>query len=131
MRIVYLLVALGVALVFYLSWIPDPRMDKVWFVPHWLARWTDRRANGDLRTAIPFLFLGGTTGLWLSSTNARPGRWLLAFIGLTAIAILAEAGQLLLPRRYFNWRDILWGGAGAFAGLTFAYLIRLLVRQLK
>ncbi|WP_423346396.1 hypothetical protein [Larkinella sp. VNQ87] len=129
MRIIYFLMALGIALVFYLSWIPSPSMERVWFIPDWLARWSDRQTNGDLRTAIPFLFLGTMIGVRFSqNTTPAVTRWILAFLGLTFIAVIAELGQLLLPHRYFKIMDIVWGSVGAFVGLSMGYLTGRLMR---
>ncbi|GAB3928076.1 VanZ family protein [Larkinella terrae] len=129
MRIIYLLIALGVALVFYLSWRPSPMMEQVWFIPDWLGRWTDKQSNGDLRTAVPFVFLGGLTGLWLLQTKSPRLWWFFAFIGLTIVAVIAEVGQLMLPHRYFKWQDILWGSAGTVIGLISASLAWLVIKR--
>ncbi|KAA9356185.1 hypothetical protein [Larkinella humicola] len=121
MRLVFLLVALGIALVFYLSWVPNPDMALVWFVPDWIANWTDARANGDLRTAVPFVFLGLITGVWLFRLRKSSVWWLATLVGLTGIAAIAEAGQIAMPHRHFSWADIGWGGVGSFLGLLVAY----------
>lgn len=119
MRLIYLLLSLGVALVLYLSWLPDPHLSLVWFVPGWLARWSDMHEHGDLRTAVPFLFLGLCTGYVVSGHQRLRYRWFMSWLLLVAIVTLAEIGQLLLPDRNFRWADISWGSAGALIGILF------------
>ena len=121
MRVVFLLVALGIALVFYLSWVPNPDMALVWFVPGWIAHWTDARSNGDIRTAVPFVFLGLITGVWLFRSQKPAVWWFVTLLGLTGIAVIAEVGQLALPHRHFSWADIRWGGIGSLLGLLVAF----------
>jgi hypothetical protein len=121
MRVVFLLVALGIALVFYLSWVPNPDMALVWFVPDWIANWTDARSNGDLRTAVPFVFLGLISGVWLFRSKKSAVWWLATLVALTGIAAVAEMGQIAMPHRHFSWADIGWGGMGSFLGLLVAY----------
>lgn len=131
MRIPILLIVLGIALVFYLSWIPSPYMKFVWFLPDWIASWADVRQNGDLRTAVPFVFLGFFTGFLLIRLSSPWYWWLFACLGLSLVAVIAEVGQLALPNRYFSWDDIEWGTAGAVIGLTGALIVEYINRQLK
>jgi hypothetical protein len=46
------------------------------------------------------------------------------FFGLVSIAFIAEAGQLGLPDRHFDWGDIAWGTAGTLAGTTASILFK-------
>ncbi|MFD1140630.1 VanZ family protein [Larkinella insperata] len=131
MRLIFILTVLGIALVFYLSWVPDPHMRFVWFLPKWIAHWADIKQNEDLRTAVPFVFLGFLVGTWLSRSQHPWSWWVLSILGLTVVAAVAEAGQLLLPRRHFSWADILWGAAGSSLGLFVALVFMLINRQLK
>ena len=117
MRLIYLILIVGIGAVFYLSWVPDPNIERVWFVPEWLGRWADQGANDDLRTAIPFVFLGLFAGVILSRKRVPVRLWFLAWLLLSAVAVLAEAGQLVLPKRSFDWGDVGWGALGAFVGL--------------
>ncbi|GAB3934283.1 hypothetical protein [Larkinella terrae] len=131
MRIVYLFIILGVALVFYLSWVPSPIMRFVWFLPDWVARWADVKQNEDLRTAVPFVFLGFLTGTWLAYSRYSWSWWLVAALGLTAIAAIAEVGQLALPLRNFSVLDIMWGGIGSVVGLLTMAVVVFISRQIK
>lgn len=126
MRLTYILLLVGVALVFYLSWVPDPRLNLVWFVPHWVARWTDSHANDDLRTAVPFLFLGVFAGSIISSRQQSAYWWFIWWLILIGVVFIAEIGQLLLPKRHFTWADIGWGALGAFIGLGTAMMLQML-----
>jgi hypothetical protein len=126
----YGLLAVGVSLVFFLSWIPQPRLELLALLPDWLTRWTDNDANMNLRTAIPFLFLGLVAGIWLISSHRPRQSWVLAWLALVLVVGLAEAGQLFRPLRHFDWADIGWGAVGSATGLLVAGgLGRLVVRQ--
>ncbi|GAB3893691.1 hypothetical protein GCM10028803_08060 [Larkinella knui] len=120
MRIVFLLMILGIALVFYLSWVPSPKMELVWFLPDWVARWADVKENENIRTAVPFVFLGVLMGVLLVRVRKPWPWWFVSLLGLTAVALIAEVGQLTLSHRYFSWSDVLWGTAGSALGLLIA-----------
>ncbi len=122
-----LLVLIGIIGILYLSWLPQPKLGLVWFVPRWLAEWTDTDANSNLRTGIPFVILGIIVGSFISGPGYLWYRWLAGWLGLVAVVFVAESGQLLLPKRSFDWLDIAWGAAGALAGMSIA----LIVNQLK
>ena len=118
MRLLLLLLfVLGIAAVFYFSWLPQPRLGKSAYLPQWLTNWTDSNANMNLRTAIPFIFLGMICGLRLLLSKPVWYRWLIMWLTLVLLVLLAEAGQLILPLRHFDWGDILWGAIGAFIGM--------------
>ncbi|GAB3893435.1 VanZ family protein [Spirosoma agri] len=131
MRLLYVLIFALVVLVFYLSWIPNPRLNDVWFIPGWLARWTDTPANEDIRTAVPFVFLGLCTGVLLPTPGRSYYRWFIAWLLLVGVVALAEAGQLLLPRRAFRLADIAWGAVGALVGMLAAFALISLKNRFK
>jgi hypothetical protein len=110
-------VLIGIAFVFYLSWLPLPRLGLLWFIPKWVARWADDQPNDSLRTAVPFIFLGGLLGVWHVTKGRLWPSWLAAWLLLVITSALAEAGQTFLPHRSFDWLDIGWGAAGAGLGL--------------
>ncbi len=110
--------ALGAGLVLYLSWLPWPQLRSAGLLPAWLTTWSDQAANENIRTAVPFLGLGLLMGGWLLDHGGW--RWrsgLGAWAALTGLALLAEAGQLLLPHRSCDPADVLWGAGGGLAGL--------------
>ncbi|MGI4738312.1 MAG: VanZ family protein [Janthinobacterium lividum] len=124
-RLVYFLVLVGAGLVLYLSWIPVPKMGQVWFIPTDLAHWADEERNDDLRTAVPLVPLGLLIGLYLIRQGRPWAQWLLAWVGLSALVLVAEAGQFFLAQRSFSWLDVGWGAAGALAGLSLMAMVRL------
>lgn len=128
MRWVYVLLLVGIGLVFYLSWVPDPHLRKIGFIPNWLSSWTDKRANENLRTGVPFVFLGLMTGLLSKKQLLSLRHWIVSWLFLIGVVILAEAGQLFLPHRYFSWGDIIWGTIGSLIGLVGASFLVLLRR---
>ena len=112
-----LLLVAGIATVFYFSWLPDPVLGKSDLLPDWLARWTDAPENDTLQTAVPFACSGLIIGSYLSVAFRDWRWWLSSWAGLTLIVFIAEAGQLILPHRNFDWADIAWGTTGSLAGL--------------
>ncbi|WP_420147770.1 hypothetical protein [Spirosoma sp.] len=129
MRLMYAALVVGIGLVFYLSWVPDPHLSSLWFIPKRLGKWADKTSHGDLRTAVPFVFLGLFGGLLPTRSSNSPVRWFIRWLVLVGVVILAEAGQLLLPHRYFSFEDIGWGALGAFVGLAIAIVLVVLKRK--
>ena len=107
----------GVSSIFLLSWLPSPRLALYGYLPDWLTRWTDADENVNIRTAVPFLFLGWFTGVWLARRRYAWFGFVAVWIALVLVALLAEAGQLLLPLRHFDWGDVGWGAAGSAVGI--------------
>ncbi len=124
MRFVILLILglTGIILVFYLSWLPQPKLSLIWFIPDWLAIWADSNNHNTMRTGVPFIFLGIFRGAWLILKSYTWLCWFTSLLGLISIVIIAEMGQLFLPYRSFDWYDIAWGTTGALIGLALALL---------
>ncbi|MCK8494956.1 hypothetical protein M0L20_24005 [Spirosoma sp. RP8] len=95
-------------------------MEKLWFMPGWLTRWTDTPGNEDSRTAVPFVFLGLFAGFLARDHHRFLYRLVISWFILVGVVTIAEAGQLVLPHRVFRWADIAWGAAGALLGLLIA-----------
>ncbi|MFD2573286.1 hypothetical protein ACFSUS_21775 [Spirosoma soli] len=131
LSVFYSFLLLGVIIVFYFSWIPEPRLGLSKSLPGWISRWTDNDANMNLRTAIPFVFLGLVAASWLLKAKRLWYWWVSAWLGLVTIVVIAEAGQLLLPRRHFDWGDIAWGAAGSAAGMLLLAIPILFIRLIK
>lgn len=113
----------GIALVLYLSWVPDSRMNAVSWMPGWVGEWADD-GHKDSRTALPFVGLGLMTGLLLILRRRwKPTDWLAAWAALTVVVLLAELGQIPIPTRRFTFTDIGWGALGAGAGLGILRLL--------
>jgi glycopeptide antibiotics resistance protein len=115
--------------VFFLSWIPDPALVRCSWVPAEIGQWADRHVT--LRTGVAMVPLGLVLGIGLVGTQQKLRAWLLGGISLTAVVVVAELGQLLLPRRVFDFKDILWGTAGAITGLGLAKLTSAWVLKVK
>lgn len=118
----YLLLLVGVFLIFYLSWVSDPDLRKLGFLPAWLTDWTDAEENATIRTGVPFLFISILLGIRGIILNANLKWWSMAFAFLVLIVVISEFVQSLLPFRHNDVKDILWGTAGSFAGLLPTYL---------
>jgi len=116
------------AAVLYLSWLPEPRLGEQVPMPGMLSFWGDAAANQNLRTAVPFLLLGGVSGTALAAANARRGRWFLHGALMVGLAAIAELGQLLIPARTCDPGDIAWASTGAAAGLAAAWIAGRAVR---
>ena len=131
-RISYALIALGVGMVLYLSWQPQPSMTTDWFIPRWLAAWADENGNDTIRTGVPLVALGLLTGVQLAWQRQPWRQWAWAWLGLSGMVVVAEIGQLFLVNRSFDVKDAGWGAAGALVGLgTAAGIKAFYARKLK
>lgn len=126
-----LLVTLSVVFILYLSWVPNPRLGLLWFIPNWLAKWVDVSANDTIRTGVPLFVLGLVIGVWLSGASYSWHWWLGSWLILVMVVIIAEFGQLFLPHRSFDWWDITWGAIGASTGLIIGASFAFIGKQLK
>ncbi|RDC66102.1 VanZ family protein [Adhaeribacter pallidiroseus] len=135
MRLIVILILMlalfGTALIFYLSWLPQPKLGLNWFIPDWLATWADARTNDTIRTAVPFVFLGILTGIWLTMVRYPWHSWFTSWLVLVVIVLVAELGQLLLPYRSFDWWDIIWAAIGAIIGLIMPFVSTKFIRFIK
>ena len=128
-RISYTLIALGVGMVLYLSWQPQPSMTTDWFIPRWLAAWADENGNDTIRTGVPLVALGLLTGVQLAWQRQPWQQWIWAWLGLSGMVVVAEIGQLFLVNRSFDVKDAGWGAAGALVGLGTAAGIKVFCAQ--
>ncbi|GAB3904421.1 hypothetical protein GCM10028803_33840 [Larkinella knui] len=123
------MIALTIGIVFGLSWLPNPHLSKYGFLPARLAYWTDADANMNVRTAVPMVFLGLFSGIWLISRKYGGYWWAGIWLALVLIILIAEVGQLALPRRHFDWGDVMWGALGALGGITAIRMAGFLVKK--
>lgn len=131
MRIYYIPLAIGIALILYLSWQPSYDFRHLWFIPGWLSEWTDKHENGNIRTAVPFLFMGLVSG-FLPIRRANPlYRWSIRWLILVGVVTMAEAGQLFIPSRYPSFEDIGWGALGALIGVVGAITFETVLKQFR
>lgn len=121
-------VAIGVLLIFYMSWLPNPDIGNLPLFPGWLGSWIN--TYGNLRTAVPFLFLGIFSEIYLKSKPEN--NWtmrLVTFLILFLVVIIAETGQLIIPKRHFDLADIGWGVFGSATGMGICSLYLVLLRS--
>ena len=109
------LLGFGILLVFYFSWVPNPDIGLLPIFPAWLGRWIN--VNGNLRTAVPFVVLGGTGDILFVRHSPRLRKRVLVLLLLLSVVLIAELGQLYLPERTFDWLDVAWAMAGAISGM--------------
>jgi hypothetical protein len=88
-RLIALFLTIGITLVFYLSWLPQPQLGLSWIIPAWLAKWADNPINSTFRTSVPFFFLGLLTGLWLIRVPFSFKRHVLFWLFLVLIVLIA------------------------------------------
>jgi len=126
--LVYCLIFTCVAVVFYFSWQPDPHIGSNSYFPKWLREWTN--AYGNLRTAVPFVFLGAVLeSEFIKIQNPVITRLYLMLASILVVTI-AELGQLALPLRHFDWMDILWGTIGSLCGMLLTIGFKWIVARL-
>jgi VanZ like family len=107
-------------LILLASWAPDSRMTALRWVPGWLANWADRDPN--LRTAIPFIPLAFLLTHGFRSCKLKwPAAWAVLLCGLCLL--FSEFGQVFLPLRTADVRDLLWGGVGIAVGTGLAGIL--------
>jgi len=117
--IIVTLILLGTISVMYFSWLADPDIGKQSYFPGWLGQWTNK--NGNLRTAVPFLFLGTLLEYeFVKHDDPRKMRRIL-LASLVVIVVIAELGQLFLAKRHFDPLDIMWGFLGSVTGMFAGY----------
>ena len=117
----------GIFLVFYFSWLPNPDIGYKSYFPEWLGQWTN--ANANLRTAVPFLFLGTIAEIWFYDGRNVLKKRTLIFLAASLVVTAAEVGQLFLPKRTFDLRDIGWGIAGTVAGILIGSAFRFIYQR--
>jgi len=129
--VVIAICAIGILLIFGLSWVPNPNLKELTLIPSWITDWTDDYSNSRIRTAIPFILLSLVIGAWFCSKRLSSHSYLWAWLLLTAIVILAEFGQYFIPLRDVDLKDIFWGSFGALFGLGLMYLVDFSLQLLK
>lgn len=119
----------GVITVLYFSWIGNPRFSLSTIVPSWIANWADKHDNDNIRTAIPLFFLGIISGLYLTIKKSSRKKWFMSWVLLVILVLVAEVGQLLLPLRTSDLRDISWGALGGALGLLLMCFLKLMLNK--
>ena len=109
-----------ILLVFYYSWIPDPRFQNETYLPKWLLNWSNHYYN--LRTAIPFIAIGFLLEMHTQQISSieiikNKNLYFLQNLGFaTIIVCVAEGGQFLIQKRNPDLMDVLYGVLGSSIG---------------
>ena len=117
--------------VVYLSWKPSPSIMQVGWIPPVLRKWFD--ANDGWKNFIGFGLLAlASLMAWrhpagnLHETRrfVRGHRELKVFLGFCCFVVVMEIGQLALPLRTCDLKDILAGWAGGLMAWALIYVYR-------
>jgi hypothetical protein len=100
----------------FLALRSSPYLTEVLWIPRWLASWSD--ANGVIRNPPAFAALYILCVICLGWSCRH---WLLLLT--CGLAIALEVGQLWLPERVADWRDVMASWVGALAGYGLVMLI--------
>lgn len=112
-------VLLGV--LFYLSWIPNPEIRNVGWIPGWVSEWADRRVI--MRTGVGMFPLGFLAGVWIGVNRYDVYVFMMTGVALVGVVLLMELGQIFLPQRVFDLRDVFLGGMGGAGGMIFGLAV--------
>jgi hypothetical protein len=122
---------LVLAVAVYLSWKPAPGIKQVEWIPSRFGSWFDD--NDGWKNFIGFGLVALTFLMAWREPSGHPNptrvpgkisgelRLLAGFCGLVA---LLEIGQLVLPKRTCDWRDVLAGWLGGLVPWTILYAYR-------
>jgi glycopeptide antibiotics resistance protein len=105
------------------SLAPSPNMREMWWIPDWLGTWADR--NGNFRNFPVFAVFAALLFFVfrffrLPTANRILPTALRAAVCVSALGVVLEALQLLLPNRHADPMDLLWMTLGAFFGAAIA-----------
>ncbi|MBK7099564.1 MAG: VanZ family protein [Sphingobacteriales bacterium] len=120
---IILIFLIGTGVVFYFSWKSNPDLEANEWIPLWLTTWANKNYN--FRTAIPFMLMG----VFISSFFRQSFRfYILCWMAMIVMVVIAEAGQLYLPGRSFDFWDIFYGVAGGAIGLITGKVFKFFVK---
>jgi len=114
-----ILIFILILIVLFFSWLKNPNFDQIAVIPSWLNNWSN--LHGRIRTAVPFIPLG-----FILNTYRK--KWKLSISGLLLcliVVVIAELGQYLIPTRYPDIFDVLFGILGALLGMSIHLIINL------
>lgn len=108
---------------------PSPNMREMVWIPAWLGEWADRNPN--FRNFPVFAAFSALLfcvfGLFsLNTGNCELKTALRAAVCGSALGVLLEVAQLLLPHRWADWRDVFWSVSGACLGALAACFIAMI-----
>ena len=98
--------------IFYFSWLPSGEFGDETHLPQWLLTWCNTYYN--LRTAVPFVILAFLMTLKYKAMHVL-------IISLVLVTV-AELGQYFIPKRFPDYRDVLYGLLGTISGIVIVLL---------
>ncbi|WP_374761222.1 VanZ family protein [Flectobacillus roseus] len=117
-----LVIWLIISLVMLLSWIDNPALSELRYMPVWLGEWCDQYPRA--RTGVPFFFLA----LFLSLIRSENINWILS---LSLFVVFVEIIQLFIPNRHCDIFDIFFGWIGIIIGFLIVKLYFVFLRIIK
>lgn len=117
-----MLLLIVILVVFYFSWLPDPRFSNETYLPKWLLSWSNKYYN--VRTAVPFVAFGYLLAAFSkrkNATNMDANKNLIFIQNLgvaTFVACIAECGQFLIKGRSPDLMDIYFATIGSLIGAS-------------
>jgi glycopeptide antibiotics resistance protein len=126
-KTVQLLILVVAFVIFYFSWLSDPRFSNETYIPNWLLNWSNYYYN--LRTAIPFVVLGFLLEFYTKysswgGTNSKIYKLIRNISIITVVVCVAEIGQLFIQNRSPDLLDIFFGIVGSLLGALFYNLLK-------
>ncbi len=115
----------------YLSWKPAPGINEIPWMPSLLGRWFDHYDGW--KNFIGFCWLAFVLLMAWREPSGKAGptraagrgiRELRLFAGFCCLVALLEIGQLALPKRTCDWRDVLVGWLGGLIAWAILYVCR-------
>ena len=123
--VIWLAICICIISIFYYSWLPNPDFSNEHYLPTWLITWSNK--YGNLRTGVPFIFLGSSLNALFGNDNLN-GKTLSKAIILRSyikitfscslIVLIVEIGQFFLPNRNPDLEDIFCGILGSQIGFA-------------
>lgn len=122
-KAIILIFLIGTVIVFYFSWKSNPDIETGGWIPLWLTTWTNKNYN--FRTAIPFFLMGVS----ISSFSRQSLRfYILCWMAMIVMVVIAEVGQLYLPGRSFDYWDIFYGVSGGATGIIIGKVFKFSIK---
>lgn len=116
----HLAMLVPLALMAFLALRSSPFMQELIWMPRWLAAWADR--HWVLRSFVGFFAFGL---LWFLAVSPRRRHAL----ALAAFGTAVEVAQIWIPRRVFDWKDIVASVLGVLAAWLLVWTARALHRR--
>ncbi|CAH8292908.1 VanZ like protein [Mariniflexile fucanivorans] len=129
--VIWMTIIVGAVLVLYLSWVSSSKIGEMRLMPSWIKTWVDNYEFMAIRTAVPLVFLGMLIGIYLAYSKKALFWWVMGWLVLTMLVVLAELGQYFRPMRSVDLLDMVWGSAGSALGMGIIFIGTRIWRQFK